>query len=66
MLTSHLAQEIDSENEAYIKRKCRQRIVMEGTLISLFGQDTRSKHKYVRWELEVVKEKGVSDHWRQS
>lgn len=53
-----LAQEIDSENEAYIKRKCRERIGMAGTFISLIGTDTRSKHKYVRWELEVALEKG--------
>ena len=24
----------------------------------LIGQDTRSKHKYVRWEMEVAREKG--------
>ena len=52
-----LAQEINSENEAYIKRKCRERINMAGTFISLIGQDTKSKHKYVRWELEVALEK---------
>jgi hypothetical protein len=49
--------EIDSENEAYIKRKCRERINMAGTIALLIGQDTRSKHKYVRWELEVALEK---------
>lgn len=53
-----LGQEINSENEAYIKRKCRERIDMAGTFISLIGQDTRSKHKYVRWEIEVALEKG--------
>lgn len=53
-----LSQEINSENEAYIKRKCRERIDMAGTFISLIGQDTRSKHKYVRWEIEVALEKG--------
>lgn len=53
-----LAQEINSENEAYIKRKCRERIGMSGTFISLIGTDTRSKHKYVRWEMEVAMEKG--------
>jgi hypothetical protein len=52
-----LEQEIDSENEAYIKRKCRERINLAGTFISLIGTDTRSKHKYVRWELEVALEK---------
>lgn len=53
-----LNQEINSENETYIKRKCRERINMAGTFISLIGQDTKSKHKYVLWELEVALEKG--------
>ena len=53
-----LGQEINSENEAYIKRKCRERIDMAGTFAVLIGQDTRSKHKYVRWEMEVAREKG--------
>ena len=53
-----LHEEIDSEDELYIKRKCRERINMAGTFISLIGGDTKSKHKYVRWELEVALEKG--------
>lgn len=53
-----LENEINSENEAYIKRKCRERIDMAGTFAVLIGQDTRSKHKYVRWEMEVAIEKG--------
>ncbi len=53
-----LAQEINSEDEAYIKRKCRERIDLAGTFAVLIGQDTRSKHKYVRWEMEVAREKG--------
>lgn len=53
-----LSQELNSENEVYIKKKCRDRINMAGTFISLIGQDTRSKHKYVRWELEIALEKG--------
>lgn len=53
-----LNKEINSENELYIKRKCRERINMAGTFISLIGQDTKSKRKYVRWELEVALEKG--------
>jgi hypothetical protein len=52
-----LEQEINSEDEAYIKRKCRERIDMAGTFAVLIGQDTRSKHKYVRWEMEVAIEK---------
>lgn len=52
-----LSQEINSENEAYIKSKCRERIEMAGTFAVLIGQDTRNKHKYVRWEMEVALEK---------
>jgi MTH538 TIR-like domain (DUF1863) len=52
-----LQQELNSENEAYIKRKCRERINMAGTYVMLIGEDTRSKHKYVRWEAEVALEK---------
>lgn len=53
-----LDKEINSESEAYIKTKCRERINMAGTFAVLIGQDTRSKHKYVRWEMEVAIEKG--------
>ncbi len=49
---------IDSENEAYIKQICRKQIKTAGTFIQLIGQDTRNKHKYVRWEAEVALEKG--------
>ena len=53
-----LGQEINSEDEAYIKRKCRERIDLASTFGVLIGSDTRSKHKYVRWEIEVALEKG--------
>lgn len=53
-----LSTEINSENEDYIKRKCRERINMAGTFAVIIGKDTRSKHKYVRWEIEVAIEKG--------
>lgn len=55
-----LNQEINSNDEAYIKRKCRDRIQMAGKFILLIGEDTKSKHKYVRWEAEVAKEKGCT------
>lgn len=53
-----LAREVNSEDESYIKRKCRERIDLAGTFAVLIGQDTRSKHKYVRWEMEIAQEKG--------
>ena len=49
---------INSENEEYIKGLIRKRINMSGTFISLIGADTKSKHKFVRWEMEVALEKG--------
>ncbi len=52
--------EINSENEQYIKRKCRERINMAGKYVMLIGQDSKSKHKYVRWEAEVAIEKGCT------
>ena len=52
-----LSNEINSDNEAYIKSKCRERINMAGTFTVLIGQDTRTKHKFVRWEMEVALEK---------
>ncbi len=55
-----LAQEIRSEDEAYIKRRCRERINMAGKFIQLIGQNTRWKYKYVRWEAEVALEKGCT------
>ena len=55
-----LQEALNSADEAYIKRKCRERINMAGRYIMLIGQDTRSKHKYVRWEAEVAIEKGCT------
>lgn len=66
-----LQREIRSEDEAYIKSRCRARLAMAGTYIQIIGQDTRYKHKYVRWEAEVALEKqcriiGVNlDGWRR-
>jgi len=33
---------------------------MAGKYVLLIGQDTKSKHKYVRWEAEVAIEKGCT------
>lgn len=48
---------IQSVNEEYIKRVCRQRINMAGTLIVLVGKDTNLKNTFVKWEVEVALEK---------
>lgn len=55
-----LDQAINSDNEDYIKRLCRARITMASRFIMLIGEDTKSKHKFVRWELEVAIEKGCT------
>jgi hypothetical protein len=52
-----LQQQLFSEDETYIKRRCRERIHLAGTYVMLIGRDTRQKHKYVRWEAEVAIEK---------
>lgn len=55
-----LHDDINSEDENYIKRKCRERINLAGKYVMLIGEDTKSKHKYVRWEAEVAIEKGCT------
>jgi len=49
--------EINSDNEAYIKRILRDKITRSGTFIQIIGDNTKNKHKYVRWEAEVAIEK---------
>lgn len=55
-----LQNEIRSEDEAYIKARCRERIAMAGKFVQLIGVDTKNKYKYVRWEAEVAIEKGCT------
>jgi len=55
-----LHDEINSEDEDYIKRKCRQRIMLASRFILLIGEDTRYRYKYVRWEAEMAIEKGCT------
>ena len=52
-----LNQSINSNNETYVKSLLRKKITNSGTFIQLIGNDTKSKHKYVRWETEVAIEK---------
>ena len=51
---------LNSQNEPYIKRKCRERIKMAGKYVMLIGKDTKSRHKYVRWEAEIAIKKGCT------
>ena len=57
-INCQLANEINSENEFYIKSLCKERINMSSTFIQLIGEDTKFKYKYVRWEAEIAIEKG--------
>lgn len=65
-----LQSSLNSDNEKYIKDKCRDRLYMAGTYAMLIGNDTRHKYKYVTWEAEVAIEKqcriiGINlDGWR--
>jgi len=54
-----LHRDIRSDDEAYIKRVCRERLDLAGTFIQLIGENTRYKYKYVRWEAEVALEQGM-------
>jgi len=55
-----LEKEINSEDEVYIKRCCRERLNQSGYFIQLIGEDTRYKYKYVRWEAEIAAEKNCT------
>jgi len=55
-----LHDDINSKDESYVKRKCRERINLAGKYVLLIGEDTRHKYKYVRWEAEVAIEKGCT------
>jgi len=52
-----IEKEIDSDNEQYIKSILRKKITSSGTFIQIIGEDTKSKHKYVRWEADIALEK---------
>jgi hypothetical protein len=66
-----LQNEINSDDEDYIKQKCKERIKRATAYIMLIGEDTRLKTKYVKWEAEVAIEKGLRvigvnlDGWRR-
>ena len=55
-----LQNDINSDDETYVKRICRERFNMAGKYIMLIGKDTRSKYKYVRWEAEIAIENGCT------
>lgn len=51
---------VASDNEAYVKRRLRERIEMSGTYAMLIGEDTKFQRKFVPWEAEVAIEKGCT------
>lgn len=53
-----LTDALNSNDEDYIKRRCRERIEMAGTYVLLIGTDTYRKTTFVKWEAEVAIEQG--------
>ncbi len=53
-----LEEAINSQNEYYIKRICRNKIRRADTFVLLIGDDTYTKTTFVKWEVEVAIEKG--------
>lgn len=51
---------VNSSDEAYVKRRLRERITMAGTYAMLIGEDTKYQRKFVPWEAEVAIEKGCT------
>ena len=46
-----------SSNDDYVRRKLKERLMLAKTYLLLIGSDTRSKHKFVRWEAGIAIEK---------
>jgi len=55
-----LPTDINSDDEDYVKRKCKERIKLAGKFIQLIGENTRFKRKFVKWEAEVAIEQGCT------
>lgn len=53
-----LDEAVKSNNEYYIKSRCRAKIRRADTFILLIGTDTWQKTTFVQWEVEVAIEKG--------
>lgn len=49
----------DSDSEQTKKRKLRERMENSKIFILLIGEHTKYLYKYVRWEIELAKEKGL-------
>lgn len=55
-----LTQSRDSSTEDTIKRSLRTRLKASDVLVVLVGESTRNLYKFVRWEIEVAIELGLS------
>ena len=55
-----LTQSRDSSTEETIKRSLKTRLKASDVLVVLVGENTRSLYKFVRWEIEVAIELGLS------
>jgi hypothetical protein len=51
---------INSNNEAYVKRKVREQIEEAEIYIMLIGNDTKRRHKYIGWEAEIALERNCT------
>ncbi|UCA60722.1 TIR domain-containing protein [Chryseobacterium rhizoplanae] len=55
-----ITQSRDTSTEETIKRSLRTRLKASDVLIVLVGENTRNLYKFVRWEIEVAIEMGLS------
>lgn len=55
-----LTQSRDTSTEETIKRSLKTRLKASDTLIVLIGESTKNLYKFVRWEIEVAIELGLS------
>ena len=49
-----------ARGEAYVKSKLRERMTQSTAVVVLVGKSTKFLHKYVRWEIELAIELGLS------
>ncbi len=48
-----------AENEAYVKSQLRERVDKAKQVIVIVGESTKNLRKFVAWEIDLAKEKGL-------
>ncbi len=48
-----------AENEAYVKSQLRERMDKAKQVIVIVGESTKNLRKFVAWEIDLAKEKGL-------